>query len=383
MNISVVGGGYAGLASMTTLMKLTKPYSITIFDHLSVGKGGGSAVSSGIMHPFNPSGGVLWKGLESFMAAKLMMDDASLPADRPYKVLRLVRPLRSEKEMKGWLRTAENYPQWVQVHPNNNDGTFGTAHINNVVLVDSSRYLQMLWSHATDNAPRTVDWQQRVVVDLRQLSRSSDAVIVACGASADRLWSSGFCPADVDPALFYASENLALSPKLDVRLVRGQNMLYSVADGAATGPLLQEGTGLLCGQFVLPSLTHPHSLLCGATHVHIRASDHDLTDAPGAGADMHDAQHQLHAKLLTLLPGLSDMSATACPSAVRVQGRRSHLGRLPIVGRHPVLRNVWMIGAFGSRGLLHHAAAAEVLVRAIEADDESLIPPQMALNYTR
>ena len=61
--------------------------------------------------------------------------------------------------------------------------------------------------------------------------------------------------------------------------------------------------------------------------------------------------------------------------------RRSHLGKLPLVGRLraslPAVplstagpAPVWVLTGLGSRGLIHHAHLAEALAKAVLADDE-------------
>jgi len=71
--------------------------------------------------------------------------------------------------------------------------------------------------------------------------------------------------------------------------------------------------------------------------------------------------------------------------------RRTHRGKLPIVGRldggaHSRTFSgggeggVWVLSGLGSRGLLYHALLADFLVTAMLAGDDSLIPPEVRFN---
>ena len=68
---------------------------------------------------------------------------------------------------------------------------------------------------------------------------------------------------------------------------------------------------------------------------------------------------------------------------VRVKTLRTHLGRIPIAGRHSPSPSTWLHVVnywFGSRGLIHHALVSRMVVDAALNDDPSMIPQELSIN---
>eukprot|EP00466_Bigelowiella_natans_P004907 jgi/Bigna1/143275/aug1.77_g17983 len=80
------------------------------------GEGGASAAAAGLLHPFNPRGGKLWCGDESFFEAKTMLDmigketgvDAVLNRGRE-GIFRLALNAKQEKDYR---RSASKNTGW-------------------------------------------------------------------------------------------------------------------------------------------------------------------------------------------------------------------------------------------------------------------------------
>jgi hypothetical protein len=103
--------------------------------------------------------------------------------------------------------------------------------------------------------------------------------------------------------------------------------------------------------------------------------------------------HQEGQRHGTAVAGVATSAAPPAPSAaapsvmvratvgVRVLPRRSHHGKLPVVGRVRGLPRGWLLTGLGSRGLIHHAHLAEIVAKALLADDDSAIPPEVRLSH--
>ena len=97
----------------------------------------------------------------------------------------------------------------------------------------------------------------------------------------------------------------------------------------------------------------------GATHEHFADSD-AAVDAPPKSPEALRAGGLREAADLLAAPGAAIKGATA---GVRLNGPRTHLGRLPFAFRHE--EGLWVAGGLGARGFLRHAQLGEVVARAV------------------
>jgi glycine/D-amino acid oxidase-like deaminating enzyme len=405
MKIAIVGGGYAGLASAFKLSK--NVISINIFDRTSVGFGGASAVSAGLLHPLSPQGRLLWRGAHGYESTKELLDVASKYDKNVYSQINLFRPIISDKQHTIWNKAAVNLPEWLEsvdlseysqqtgvrdLNPN----TLAAVRIRNALLVDSPLYLQALWRAISDTDSLKTEWHVASDVDVQQLSAQFDAVILSCGADIDRLWSSGFdqsstqnSPTTENGVNNHNSATYMnnIARRLNITLNESRNLLFAPPHGpdGDQDPLLDEGTGLLCGEYVVHrTVNGQRVVMVGAAHKQLSRDSHYVTSTDESShseqsvADADTFRDVVSAKLL---PSLRHLSPVGSSRGVKVLTPRSSAGRLPFVGRHPCLRNVWMVAGFGSRGLVHHATAAEILAEAILSGDEGSIPSELSVKY--
>eukprot|EP01034_Spumella_vulgaris_P025158 gene25158-31581_t len=224
-------------------------------------------------------------------------------------------------------------------------------------------------------------------MDVHQLSRQYDAVILSCGAGVERLWTNAFHPAPSStdnntsnnaPISTNPDDNAtnisSLSPpprRLNLTLNVGHNLMFAAnhqtndegKENNLLPTLLNEGVGVLCGEYVVQkTVSGQRVLLVGSCHEKDESFD-----------SYYQQQESLKSNQSLYLTPI------ATSSGVKVLTPRTKAGRLPFVGRHPVLRNVWMSAGFGSRGLLHHGTAAEFLTTAILSGDESVIPSELSV----
>ncbi len=381
----MVGGGYAGLASAYRLSKVAE--SVDLFDSsYFTCQNNASLASSGLLHPFNSRGGLIWGGLEGLNSAIILMDEIAAinSADVVYKQHVFVRPLSSLKGRQSWSLVSHCSPDWSEllVGPEQISKVAPQLRCDQAVMlkifvVDSASYLKQLWQSVLTEC-NNARWIVQNVMDVRTLSRQYDVVVVACGPGTDMVWNSGFCDGNEHSMEDFYSQRNIHSPKLAIKLVKGQNLFFE----------RDHGVGVLCGEYLAPvhsqaTLPHHRQLVCGgATHEHLKSEDFTMANREVLSrADTETAQRLLSHKLAALVPDSAEWPVVRCIAGVRAVAPRSQLGRLPMCGRHPVLPNVWMAGGFGSRGLVHHGLVTELLTSAICADDATKIPACLAPVY--
>ena len=103
-------------------------------------------------------------------------------------------------------------------------------------------------------------------------------------------------------------------------------------------------------------------MILGATHEHGVAAGFD---APPSAPEALRADGLREAAELLAAPGSTPKGATA---GVRLNGPRTHLGRLPFAyQKEPGL---WVAGGLGARGFLRHAQLGEVVAEAVLGEGE-------------
>ena len=116
-------------------------------------------------------------------------------------------------------------------------------------------------------------------------------------------------------------------------------------------------------------------MVCGATHDHLGLPDQQaVLDATTQMPSIVEADERLREKLQKLYPTVNRLAPIGVSAGVRLVTERTNLGKIPIVGRHPKLSNVWVLGGLGARGLVYHALMAKYLCNAIKSNDENAVP---------
>lgn len=88
-----------------------------------------------------------------------------------------------------------------------------------------------------------------------------------------------------------------------------------------------------------------------------------------------EAANQIHKKLNIMFPGLSDhLSVKAQLAGARV----TTPNRLPVIGRHPEIKNLSIYSALGSTGLLYSQYVAQLLADHLVSD--IAVPEELAVN---
>ena len=352
-SVKIIGGGLAGLATAYHLANSGECSKIVVTDTCSSpGDGGASAVAAGLIHPFTPSGKIIYRGLEGLKESLELINLAQKHSNAPLvsKGANIMRPCYTEKAYDDWRKAAEVHSEWLseiaideffQTISSEDDSSLkqsprGVFLIENAYLIDTPRYLRCLWK-AMQAKFTEIDllWESENVKDVREHLNSCDVVVVASGVGVSKLWPLGG------------------GQELPFKYIRGQNLYYKRSHtdiGEAA---------VLCGEYVCPI---GEDLVCGATHEYGETVDSICNMPP----DTALAVSLLLEKLTRLVPKLDHSSPYRSKAGIRVTSKRTHHGKLPVIAEHPDYpRRLWMLTGFGSRGLIHHALLGKILSQAI------------------
>lgn len=371
LSVGIVGGGLGGLATAVRFSIGGHASRIRVYDIASgPGIGGASAVAAGLLHPFTPRGRLIYKGLEGFFSTRAMLDliQERIPNHPPlYRAGKsIVRPFFDQSSLSTWTQAVDNYPKWLKLQNSeqfselsnvNSSPALGAVVMENTLSVDTPEYLRGLWKVVQSFLPNSADWKCESFTTCSQvedLLNDHDIVIVAAGVGVSRLWPG-------EP--------------LDFKYVRGQNLIFPKIP-SATAHL---ENSLLCGEYVIP---RESDILAGATHEYDTIENLLNT---GSTPNSTHAEALLRDSLHGLYPLLDNIKPIGCQAGVRVVSQRSHFGKLPVISsysKYPDSKypdRMWLLTGFGSRGMIHHALMADILVCAAtqSSNGNSKIPPEL------
>lgn len=381
VSIGIIGGGFSGLA-MAHKFITSKSFNIsklTIIDKVErAGIGGASAASSGILHPFTPTGKLIWQGLEGYESACKLIKHVQSQNLHKRIILSennaVIRPMfenSAKIDKSGWSNSLlkENellkpidifeYQNLIGLDRVPKDLNGGII-LKKSMLIDSSLYLEGMWNSIVQiGSQQNVDitWSKCVVVSedsLKALSSNYDILILSCGASIHHLWPSSI---DNNPLKYSKGINV-LYPRLP-----GTNHTLAIARGEYIVPIQRDNNDLW---------------LCGATKEPVAEFIEDIASYPSDNQIC-----RLKSRIQGLDPSFENLDYLPTKGGIRVETKRTNIGRLPLLLRFPDTNNgksnIWLITALGSRGLIHHALLADFLFQAIAANDETLIPQELQL----
>jgi len=351
-SVAVIGG-LCGLSTSLHLLRLGA--SVRIYDDRclhGVAEASGeasqgyyataSAAAGGILHPMTPKLKLAWEGAAALAGAEKLVSAASARAGRAVsRPHGLVRPCLDEAEAATARERIEKAPDWLEwVEQRDLDellgsgapANFGGVRYLRAQCVEMQHYLPALWGLCEDAG---ATWEQKDVADPRDLLSAHDAVVCCGGAEGSRRYA----------ALFDENE------RSQITLTRGQSVLFKQSN---------QTVALLHGEYFVPDHGDSPGIL-GATHEHVTT----VEDTPPEKAEAL-LEGALGGPRRQLVVGDSAV-AVASTAGVRLNGPRTHFGRLPFVSNpHP---NVWVATGLGARGLLRHAQLGEsVATAALHAD---------------
>jgi len=222
----------------------------------------------------------------------------------------------------------------------------GAAVMRNTIRIEMPAYLQGLYRAVQSlgqERATTVKWTCKTMNDASDVDSASvkhDIVIVSSGVGVVKHWTSWSGGPDQDPPL---------------KFVRGQNLIFRDRED------IKLSESLLCGEYVVPCESY---IIAGATHEYeswdVLLAKENIPDKLAAISLLKDKLSRLHPTLATRTP-------TDCNAGVRVVAKRTHEGKLPLIASSADQRR-WLLTGFGSRGVIHHALYAKMLVDALKID---------------
>ncbi len=311
-------------------------------------------------------------------------------------------------------------------------GGGGASLIEKGFVVDTVAYSKGLWMAC---AAEGAQWRQRRVARLQDLEgrppqeegrgdgdgdggegRGFDVVVATAGAGMRHIAElrESLCGAPLSPPPTTTTKGGTGNNAPLVTFSRGQSLEYAGGDGASSTISPPPASALLCGDYVVPVRGR---LIVGATHepldLHSEEGEESADSEASEEPDLVFAAEKLEPAAHLLWPPLRAVKPTAATAAVRVNPRRTHLGKLPLAGRivvgasagaahsaataptasgdhgsggggggggggdnggGAVSTSHWVLTALGSRGLIHHAFLADRLAQAILTGDDTAIP---------
>jgi glycine/D-amino acid oxidase-like deaminating enzyme len=327
MRIAIIGGGLSGLALCWHLVKFPN-CQVTVFEKKGIGAGA-SGVSTGLLHPY--AGEQVrrsWRAEEGINATCALLKVAEDELKKKIILSKgVIRILEDKEQQEQFARHFFSYGDVEKL----DESRFLVA---SGMTIDVPKYLKGLAQASISKGAKFVIQE---IKDLSELEEF-DVIIVAAGSSS------------------FAFEGCSV-PKAD--LTKGQVLTYRLPDGVPfSHSLVAKGYISLSDQ---PDVFH-----LGSTY------ERDFhTEDPC----VEKAVRELTPKLSFFFPELKHYSLLDCRAGIRV-GRRGHYH--PFADR--MNQKCWLLSGLGSRGLLYHAYAAQNLVEAICADNESLIYKELRIS---
>jgi glycine/D-amino acid oxidase-like deaminating enzyme len=351
--VAIIGGGFAGMAIANRLAE-KKVKKIDIYDPYGPGQADGSSVAGGLMYPLSTRGRIVWKGEESFRSAKTLMETVQARSQTTFinETFELIHPLLREADVQIWKTSAIMFPGWLEEVDKTKYQNYVSQdilqlyRIKDSMIINSKLYLRSLWKVVQESLEAS--WIEKKIDDLHELTEIYDIVVIAAGAGTPFLW-----PSDA-------------KHELNIRHVCGSNLVFENANRLTVS--------CVGNQYIVPQIQNGQPVLIGgATHDHRKLTSEMYWNGEYSPT-IEDCSKAFLPKLLAMNSELSKLKIIEIQSGTRLATLRTDLGRAPIVGRHPLLSNCWVLSGFSSRGLLYHSLMSEYLLSALEKDDDSDLP---------
>lgn len=363
VSVGVVGGGLCGLATTWHLCSLPEVTRVVVYDGSSrfgVARGGGdgfyntaSSVAAGLLHPLTPRLKVAWEADSALSAANELLAAAGHEECTDL----VLRPCRGHEDAESVRLAAERlgprYLEWFdpsefETLTRDSYGSpidnFGGVRIVGGKVVDVSKYLSELYE-ATKSKGTPVEWCEEKVDDLDLLKAEHDVVVCCGGAAAASMYEA------------HGVESLTMT--------YSQSLIFSdYFDPAVVG-----SPALLRGDYLCPASSN--RLVVGSTRDNFDPATSKRTEPVSVVAERLGQAMSLAANMRETSPMLAKTTA-----GIRLNGPRTHHGRLPFVG---VRDGLVLAGGLGSRGLLRHSQIGQIAaIAAVSGNDEHVPLPLRA-----
>lgn len=359
IDFTIVGAGIAGLSAADELLQRNK--SVTIIDKAFPGSGSSGAP----LVLINPATGrrakMVYRAEESLESiTDLLLRVQAFSGQAFYEHNRVLRPALDKDLAKDFRRSPDKYswpdPSWIQWMVKGDFSSaykyFGETHGGLIVkpgyTVNAPLYLELLTKYLVSEGLKT---QFETEVTISEYSNNGYRVNLPDGSSYR-----------TEHVIYATGSSIKNNPEwrfLPFKATKGQ-----LLDLTFKSPLpLQESVSSMGYVAFLP--LSPNRLVVGSTYEH--SYDSLRPDETGK-------QH-LYDKLNRTLPGLSDLPH----SVLMWSGERvSMKDHKPAVGEHPHRKNIYLLGALGSKGMIHGRYLAKKLADFIL--DKAPIDDEVNLN---
>ncbi|KAK9814738.1 hypothetical protein WJX72_010698 [[Myrmecia] bisecta] len=324
---AVVGGGFAGVAVAWHLLAqatATAPVQVQLFDLAGLG-GGGSGAAGGLLHPFSPSGKLLWRGEEA-MADALQLVQAAEHAARADEGLDpsaqfvwrqpIMRPAATAKQVKQFLKV-----QKAKAAP----PAGGPAHVSCLTAREALHLLPGLS-------------QQPVPQPAAPLARQGRGDMKAAATAA---------AGQPGPAALLIKGGLVLHPVRYLRALWSACQHQAATAGGSSATLVHERVTSLA---LLEQQQGPFDAVIVAAGAAVATIPEIGDRVPLELCQGYTLDLAWPDPAPSVQPGMADTVPSASSSHYQ---------------------------ASGSRGLVYHAWAGRLVAQAVLADDESMLPPEL------
>lgn len=390
---AVVGSGIAGLAVTYHLLRQSriskKPIHIDLYDSYGIGTGGASEAAAGLVHPFSPSGAVLWMGNVAYKEAIDLINASKMYAKSSifWRDMGFYRPASSNKQRQKFRKfvgqTFEQpgevpVPTAIRFSASDEKALFGHFvsnevdgkpnsdevvgfYIEKATVINTVDYMNSLWNlcKATAEAEGSrVSLELSTVQSLEWLQKSKgySSITVAAGAAVSQI------------------EELKCSFQLDLC----QGYTVEVESDMDPGPT----TSMLGNPYV--AFQQDYKAVIGATQRHglsveeaVQTYRPEYVSSVTLQPEAQIAASSLKQQAESKLGCLKDWKIRNIRSGVRALPTRTSEGAMPYAGRIDAQRSWWAISGLGSRGLVYHAWLGRIIAQAIWNNDESILPKQL------
>ncbi|XP_057767122.1 uncharacterized protein LOC130987562 [Salvia miltiorrhiza] len=394
LRYAVLGAGFAGLSVAWNLLRHGSKDShlcVDIYDEAAVG-GGASGIAGGLLHPYSPKVKLLWNGAECWDETLSLLNiaeqallklvnqgEGKILEDGESAIVRrrgILRPAVNLKSMNIMSENAQNYLANCRIEVINEDAAQKLVPNLSVPLnmafympealnVNAQRYLKGLYlacenlangTSTLGHLNRELNFHQKSVPSLLELSGDYDAVIICFGARA------AFLP--------------ELSGKLPLRACRGVIAKLQLSDD------IREDYPPHSPSILSDAWLAVH----GARHMDLgstwdwesRTYSRDVT-----ADEASEAVKVLLPKACLVYPAIEKWAITGTVGGLRGMPPVTANGSLPLLGCVDKYIDgsrsckYWLFTGLGARGLLYHAWLGKLLVRAVLSCNEDLLPVEL------
>lgn len=329
--INIYGAGLAGLSTLYNLLLLNPNLDITIYSKSEIGKGGGTAVSGGLFHPYTPKGKLTAENEFDFEFGMELVRRCMKVNPKVVRTDIIYKTALREEDFEGLENTGcEIIDKDEFKNLTGCESILGGVKLDRGVIIEPTIYCSTLFKICNDLSVLGVKYIVKDV-DLEKVGKLEEGIVNVFAGGGEMLYNRRF-------------ESLECEP------IVGRSLKFSKNDGEEKD---EPSFGIISGKYISP--------VSGGTVV-------GATNEIGEGLDDdEDVYENIKKKAFNLRPELFDNPHYSITKGVRANTKRTNKGRIPIV--EYLGENEWVFTGLGSRGFLGHAKWGRKCARLILGED--------------